>query len=95
MSERSIHRVSVTALASFYCRTGDLSAEGVAGPTARQGLRAHQKIQREARERTKHHDSPIETEVALKAALTIGRYEMVLGGRIDRLDRQSPRVSES
>jgi len=38
--------VSVTALADFTCRTGDLMPFGVAAPTAKEGIRAHKKVQR-------------------------------------------------
>lgn len=41
-------RVSVTDLAKFACREGDLMPMGVAGPTAREGIRAHKKIQKSA-----------------------------------------------
>ncbi|MGQ7843424.1 ATP-dependent DNA helicase [Granulosicoccus sp. 3-233] len=94
MSQDGSHRVSVTSLAAFSCRSGDLFPEGVAGPTARQGMRAHQKIQREAREESKHRDSPIETEVILSAVLSIRQHDVTLGGRVDLLDRQQPRLSE-
>ncbi|MDB4224319.1 ATP-dependent DNA helicase [Granulosicoccus sp.] len=50
MSRKLEYRVSVTDLANFACREGDLMPMGVAGPTARQGIRAHKKIQKTALE---------------------------------------------
>lgn len=94
MTQGIMHRVSVTSLAAFSCRSGDLFPDGVAGPTARQGMRAHQKIQREARERTKHQDCPVESEVTLAGVLSIRQHTVTLGGRLDLLDRQLPRLSE-
>jgi len=38
----------VTQLADFACRSGDLMPVGVNGPTARDGIRTHRKIQRQA-----------------------------------------------
>lgn len=43
-------RISVTRLAEFSCRTGDLMPPGVAAPSSREGIRTHQKIQRQALE---------------------------------------------
>lgn len=43
-------RVSVTALADFACRSGDLVLGGVAGPTSREGIRAHRRFQQQALE---------------------------------------------
>ncbi|MFK8077211.1 MAG: ATP-dependent DNA helicase [Granulosicoccus sp.] len=51
MSSTKKLRVSVTALANFACKAGDLMPMGVAGPTAREGMRAHKAIQKKALER--------------------------------------------
>ncbi|MFT5896621.1 MAG: DNA excision repair protein ERCC-2, partial [bacterium] len=48
MSRKRLRRVSVTDLANFACREGDLMPMGVAGPTAQEGIRAHKKIQKSA-----------------------------------------------
>jgi len=40
-------QISVTQLAHFACRSGDLMPAGVIGPTARDGIRTHRKIQRQ------------------------------------------------
>ena len=58
MSRKLGFRVSVTDLANFSCREGDLMPMGVAGPTAREGIRAHKKIQKLALESIK----PVEDE---------------------------------
>ncbi len=48
MSRAKTLRVSVTSLANYSCREGDLMPMGVAGPTAREGIQAHKKIQKKA-----------------------------------------------
>lgn len=94
MTQDGAYRVSVTALAAFSCRTGDLSSDGVVGPTARQGMRAHQKIQRLAREKSRDQTLPVETEVALSGVYTLRGCQITLGGRVDMLDRHGLRISE-
>lgn len=73
------YRVSVSNLVSFACRTGDLVLQAPAGPTALQGIKAHQKIQNEKSTQTL-------SEVSLKIPLKIGQDEIVLSGRMDLLD---------
>ena len=51
MSSTNTLRVSVTTLANFACKAGDLMPMGVAGPTAREGMRAHKAVQKKALER--------------------------------------------
>lgn len=48
MSNSKPVSLSVTALANFACRTGDLMPAGVVGPTAREGMLAHKRVQKEA-----------------------------------------------
>lgn len=48
MSNSTEVRVSVTTLANFACRQGDLMPAGIVGPSAREGMRAHKKIQNTA-----------------------------------------------
>jgi DNA excision repair protein ERCC-2 len=45
VSNAAAVRVSVTALASFACRQGDLMLAGVVGPTAKEGMLAHKRVQ--------------------------------------------------
>ena len=51
MSLTNTLRVSVTTLANFACKAGDLMPMGVAGPTAREGMRAHKAVQKKALKR--------------------------------------------
>lgn len=78
-------RLAVTALADFSCRRGDLEFSGVAGPSARDGMRAHQRLQRR---------SSSDAEVRLKCQTCVDGVEMTLTGRIDLLDREQGRVTE-
>lgn len=45
MSSSTTIRVSVTTLANFACRQGDLMPTGIVGPTAREGMLAHKRVQ--------------------------------------------------
>ena len=94
MKSGSIYRISVTALADFSCRVGDLSPAGVAGPTAREGMQAHQKIQRAAVADSQATESPMETEVRLSCTITLPEGEVKLGGRVDLVDRAAHCLSE-
>jgi len=72
------HRVSVSNLVSFACRTGDLVLQGQHGPTAQQGIEAHKKIQQQAR-------AGSEAEVRVKTEVDIAADTIVLTGRMDML----------
>lgn len=74
-----ILKLSVKQLVEFACRSGDLVGAGQAGPTAQQGIKAHQQLQSR---RADTHSS----EVALKAVLQVDDTEVRLGGRIDLLN---------
>ena len=76
MSQRSL-KVSVTALADFSCRVGDLELAGTVGPTARQGMKAHQRIQSLRLS---------ESEVRLSTKITIQDVIVTLSGRVDLLE---------
>ncbi len=93
MSSGPIRRISVTALADFSCRVGDLSPAGVAGPTAREGMQAHQKIQRAAIA-SSQAAAPVEAEVRLSCTISMPEGEVKLGGRVDLIDRAEHRLSE-
>lgn len=71
-------RVAVTTLADFACRSGDLDPAGVIGPSARDGQRAHQRLQAQ---------SEAESEVTLRRCVQIDDEWIELSGRIDLLDR--------
>lgn len=78
-------RISVTDLAQLICRAGDLELGGVAGPTARDGQKAHQRWQE------KTNDS---TEVSVRATVAVEGVSVTIRGRIDLLDLQQQRITE-
>jgi len=78
-------KVSVTALADFACRVGDLELSGTVGPTARQGMKAHQLIQSQR---------VVDSEVRLSTTTTIQDVLVTLSGRVDLLDTKTHRISE-
>jgi len=78
-------KVSVTSLADFSCRVGDLELSGSAGPTAREGMRAHQKIQAQRE---------VESESKLNIVVEIEGVQVTLSGRVDLLDENQHRLSE-
>jgi len=100
--KRSI-KVSVTSLADFSCRVGDLELTGNIGPSAREGMRAHQKIQTQ---RLSESDpvtfdnessaaSPsLESESRLRIDIEVEGVSVALSGRVDLLDSRSHRISE-
>jgi len=78
-------RVSVTDLAQLICRTGDLELGGVAGPSARDGQKAHQRWQAKTQS---------SNEVSVKSSIEIDGVGVTLGGRIDILDRPTQHITE-
>jgi len=84
VDQKSI-KLSVTALADFSCRIGDLELSGIAGPTAREGMRAHRKIQAQRE---------VESETKLSAVIDIDGIKVTLSGRVDLLDEAQHRLSE-
>ncbi|ASJ75435.1 ATP-dependent DNA helicase [Granulosicoccus antarcticus] len=87
MKAMPAHRISVTALADFSCRTGDLNPAGNAAPTAREGILAHQKMQRAAVLDSENQATSIESEVSLVCTITTAQGDVRLRGRVDLLDR--------
>ena len=79
MSDRP-RRVAVTTLADFACRSGDLDAATVAGPSAREGMVAHQRLQSARAGRT-------EAEVRLSRRYRLDGEVLELSGRLDLLER--------
>lgn len=71
--------LSVTELVEFGARTGDLYPEGAGGPTAQQGVLAHQQIQRKRGE-------DWQREVALKHRWVLTGGDITLQGRVDLLN---------
>lgn len=86
-------RVSVTDLIDFCCRSGDLRADVVVGPTALEGIRAHQSLQQQLLPEA-------ETEVTVDQVfeLLAGQETVALRitGRIDYLlaEREPPLIGE-
>lgn len=77
--------MSVTTLADFSCRVGNLELGGNVGPTAKEGMRAHQRIQAK---RT------AESECRLTTTLNIDDVTVTLSGRVDLTDKKHRRLSE-
>ncbi|WP_334078292.1 ATP-dependent DNA helicase [Microbulbifer sp. M83] len=71
-------QLSVKELVAFACRSGDLASDGPGGPTAEEGIRAHQKLQ-------KKRPQGSEAEYRLQVALQVDDQAVVLGGRVDIL----------
>ena len=86
-------RVSVTQLATFACRRGDLQPEALIGPTAREGMRAHKAVQKKRKQIAGHPDHLV-AESSVNCQYRIDSYEFSLGGRIDLLDTRALVLSE-
>lgn len=78
-------KVSVTSLADFSCRVGDLELGGNVGPSASEGMRTHKKIQAQRE---------VESESKLSIAVNIEDVLVTLSGRVDLLDEHQHRISE-
>ncbi|MBX2878374.1 MAG: PD-(D/E)XK nuclease family protein, partial [Granulosicoccus sp.] len=85
--------VSVTALAQFSCRRGDLIAERVIGPTSGQGIKAHKRIQKTLLEKSDKRNS-MEVETSLNCDCTLEGRSVRLTARVDFLDRAACLVGE-
>lgn len=85
---RLLIKLSVGALVNFTARTGDLHTDVPRGPTSREGIAGHQKIQ-------KARDKNWSAEVGLKADITIGKNQVKLQGRADLVNENcSPIIIE-
>jgi len=78
-------KLSVTTLADFACRHGDLELNSTIGPTAREGMRAHQRIQK---------SRSCDNEVRVAAEVNVAQTPIRLSGRVDLIDTQLHRLSE-
>lgn len=100
MNRTDTIKLSVTDLASFACREGDLMPMGVVGPTAREGIQAHKKIQKKALasvENTPGVSHPVtllDVEVSLDHSMIIDDTSVLLRGRVDIIDFRVPLLSE-
>jgi len=81
--------IGVKELVAFVWRRGDLVHDGVAGPTALEGMAAHKKIQ-------SHKESSEQSEVSIATTLDCLGYKVKVRGRVDLLDLQhdKPIVTE-
>lgn len=78
--------LSVTELVEFSARSGDLYPESAGGPSALEGVLAHQRIQRE-------RGPEWQSEVALKCTWEIDGWTINLQGRLDLLMAESACVT--
>jgi len=78
-------RISVTDLAQLICRKGDLDSGAIAGPSARDGQKAHQRWQSNTED---------ETEVRVQSQFDVDGYRISLSGRIDMVNEAQRRVTE-
>ena len=78
MTKTAPIKVSVRKLVEFSCRSGDLTHEGVAGPTAQEGQQAHKKLQ-------KLRQDGEEAEVKVSAEIHGSDHTLVISGRVDLL----------
>ena len=86
-------RISVTQLATFACRRGDLLPDALIGPTAREGMRAHKSLQKKRKEVAGQADWLL-AESSVNCRCSVDVYEFSLGGRIDLVDTRTPLLSE-
>ncbi|SHE59411.1 CRISPR-associated exonuclease Cas4 [Microbulbifer donghaiensis] len=75
-------QLSVGELVAFACRRGDLVGDGPAGPTAQEGIRAHQKLQ-------KQRPAGSEAEHRLEVEWLCEGQTLTLNGRVDILHPQT------
>ena len=80
--ETTALQLSVGELVAFACRTGDLLGDAPAGPSAQEGIRAHQKLQ-------KQRPKGSEAEYRLQVPLEIDGQAVLLSGRVDILHPQT------
>ncbi len=82
-------RLSVTQLVEFSCRTGDLVLDRPQGPSAKDGIRAHQHLQQ-------LREKDTDAEVTLTLNQTLNDVDVTLKGRVDLLkpDATLPEITE-
>ncbi|WP_444946771.1 ATP-dependent DNA helicase [Microbulbifer sp. VTAC004] len=74
--QASFLRLSVGELVAFSCRSGDLINDAGSGPSAQEGIRTHQKLQ-------KKRPKGSEAEYPLQVQVRCEGYDVVLTGRVD------------
>lgn len=86
----SSNRVAVTTIAEFACVDGDLEGGGIVGPSARDGVRAHRRLQ----DRLRADDPSLTCEVAVERDFEHGGERWRIGGRIDLLHGTTRELGE-
>ena len=86
-------KLSVTQLAEFVCRAGDLLPEGTAGPTAKDGIRAHKRVQKSRKDTSTHNDCWI-SELTVSNTYVIEDCQFLLSGRIDLVNEAAQLLAE-
>ena len=86
-------RLAITQLASFACRTGDLLPDAVAGPSAREGMRAHSQLQQRRMQVAENPDQ-LSAEYRVSLRWTAPDRVIQLGGRIDLIDTSTHQLTE-
>ena len=99
MSGSTDKRLSVTQLALFACRTGDLLPDSVAGPTAKEGMRAHSQLQKDrqlqnCRKNGADQPNQLKAEWRVGCVWTGSDRTIKLGGRIDLIDTTTHQLTE-
>ncbi len=89
----TILHLSVTQLANFACRQGDLLPDAVAGPSAQQGIRAHKRLQDERKKSAGQADW-LRSELSVKCQSMVDNKTVELSGRVDLVDTRRPVLSE-
>ncbi len=79
-------KISVRKLVEFSCRSGDLTHDGIAGPTALEGQIAHKQLQSV---REKHEEAEVKVSTDIRSA----DITLRVSGRVDLLTRQDNRLS--
>lgn len=92
-TESRILQLSVTQLASFACRQGDLIPDAVAGPSAQEGIRAHKRLQ-DQRKHSAGQPDWLYSEVRVNCQCDVDDQRVHLNGRIDLVDSRRPLLSE-
>ena len=78
MTEVPAITIPVRELVAFACRRGDLVSDAPGGPTAQEGIRAHQKLQ-------KKRPAGSEAEYRLNVEYLCEGQTVLLSGRVDIL----------
>lgn len=86
-------RLAITDLADFACREGDLMPYSVIGPSAKEGMQAHKRLQAMRKDESDNSEW-IVSEFAVKYECEQNGLTIQVGGRIDLVDTRKHRISE-